>query len=117
MGDALTWGVLIAAGGSIIAIVTFWMNRGKAEAEAGARADAAMHVAKEAKAMAEAGATRAAEVELRMAREYATSAALAAVETRFLASIDGLRVEVRGMNSRLDRFLDRVTGHVERDQA
>ena len=37
----LTWGALIAAGGSLAAIVTFWMNRGKAEAEALAKADAA----------------------------------------------------------------------------
>jgi hypothetical protein len=30
----LTWGALIAAAGSLVAIVTFWMNRGKAEADA-----------------------------------------------------------------------------------
>jgi hypothetical protein len=41
MQDVLTWGALIAAGGSLAAIVTFWMNRGKAEAEALAKADAA----------------------------------------------------------------------------
>jgi len=41
MQDVLTWGALIAASGSLVAIVTFWMNRGKAEADALARADAA----------------------------------------------------------------------------
>ena len=41
MQDVLTWGALIAAGGSLVAIVTFWMNRGKAEADALAKADAA----------------------------------------------------------------------------
>jgi len=34
MQDILTWGALIAAGGSLVAIITFWMNRGEAEAEA-----------------------------------------------------------------------------------
>jgi hypothetical protein len=41
MQDVLTWGALIAAGGSLVAIVTFWMNRGKAEADALAKADTA----------------------------------------------------------------------------
>jgi hypothetical protein len=32
--DVVTWSALIAAGGSIVAVIGFWMNRGKAEAEA-----------------------------------------------------------------------------------
>ena len=53
MQDVLTWGALIASGSSIVAIVTFWMNRGKAEAEATAKADAAAVTARTALAKAE----------------------------------------------------------------
>ena len=52
MQDILSWGALIGAGGSIIAIITFWMNRGKAEANALAKAEAAHSVAVAATAKA-----------------------------------------------------------------
>jgi hypothetical protein len=77
MQDVLTWGALIAAGGSLVAIVTFWMNRGKAEADALAKADAA--------------------------------SATAHAAVRYAASLDSLRTELRGMNERLDRIIERFT--------
>ena len=71
MQDVLTWGALIAAGGSLVAIVTFWMNRGKAEADALAKADAASATAHAALAKAEAVSAGLAEARIEFARDYA----------------------------------------------
>src|SRR5262249_7240296 len=71
MQDFLTWGALIAASGSLLAIITFWMNRGKAEAEASAKADAAASAATAALAKAELVSTQLAETRIEFARDYA----------------------------------------------
>jgi hypothetical protein len=65
----LTWGALIAAGGSLVAIVTFWMNRGKAEADALAKADAASATAHAALAKAEIVSAQLAEARIEFARD------------------------------------------------
>lgn len=109
MPDVLTWGVLIAAGGSIIAIVTFWMNRGKAEAEASAKADAAVGTANVALAKAELVSRQLAEARIEFARDYASHKDLAAAEMRYATALDSLRTELRGMNERLDRIIERFT--------
>jgi len=106
MQDILTWGAVIAAGGSIIAIVTFWMNRGKAEAETLAKAESASAMATSALAKCELLASGLTEARLETAREYATAKDLAAGEIRFAGAVDGLRAEMRGLNDRLDRILD-----------
>src|SRR5438093_10753945 len=103
MQDVLTWGALIAAGGSLVAIVTFWMNRGKAEADALARADAASATAHAALAKAEIVAELLAEARIEFVRD------LAAAEVRYAASLDSPRTELRGMNERLDRIIERFT--------
>jgi len=107
MQDVLTWGALIAAGGSLAAIGTFWMNRGKAEADALARADAATATANVALAKAEIVAGQLAEARIEFARDYASHKDLAAAEVRYAASLDSLRTELRGMNERLDRIIER----------
>jgi hypothetical protein len=107
MQDVLTWGALIAAGGSLVAIVTFWMNRGKAEADALAKADAAAATARAALAKAEIVAEQLAEARIEFARDYASHKDLAAAEVRYAASLDSLRTELRGMNERLDRIIER----------
>jgi len=109
MQDILTWGALIAAGGSLVAIITFWMNRGKAEAEACAKADAAASTAHAALAKVEIVSGQLAEARIEFARDYASHKDLAAAEVRYAASLDSLRTELRGMNERLDRIIERFT--------
>lgn len=46
------------------------------------------------------------ETRIEFSRDYASNKDLAESETRFAASLDGLRVELRGMNDRLDRIID-----------
>jgi hypothetical protein len=105
----LTWGALIAASGSLVAIVTFWMNRGKAEADALAKADAASATAHAALAKAEAVSAGLAEARIEFARDYASHKDLAAAEVRYAAALDSLRTELRGLNERLDRIIERFT--------
>ena len=97
MQDVLTWGALIAAGGSLVAIITFWMNRGKAEADALAKAEIV--------------SAQLAEARIEFARDYASHKDLAAAEVRYAAALDSLRTELRGMNERLDRIIERFTQH------
>jgi hypothetical protein len=112
MQDILNWGALIGAAGSIIAIVTFWMNRGKAEADALARSDGAYSAAANALAKAERVAAQIAEARIEFARDYASHKDLAAAEVRYATELDSLRSELRGMNERLDRIIDRFSQHV-----
>jgi hypothetical protein len=107
MQDLLTWGALIAAGGSLIAIVTFWMNRGKAEAEACAKAEAAAATAHTALAAAERVSAELSDARVELARDYATHRDLTAAEVRYTTTVEGLRTEMRGMNDRLDRIIER----------
>jgi hypothetical protein len=100
-----------AASGSLVAIVTFWMNRGKAEADALAKADAANATAHAALAKAEAVSAGLAEARIEFARDYASHKDLAAAEVRYAAALDSLRTELRGMNERLDRIIERFTQH------
>ena len=111
MADILTWGALIAAAGSLAAIVTFWMNRGKAEAEASANAAAAGVTARTALAKVELVSEQLAEARIEFARDYASHKDLAAAEVRYATSLDSLRTELRGMNERLDRIIERFTQH------
>ena len=102
---------MVAAGGSLVAIGSFWMNRGKAEAEALAKADAAAAAAHAALAKAEVVAGQLAEARIEFARDYASHKDLAAAEVRYAALLDSLRTELRGMNERLDRIIERFTQH------
>jgi len=111
MQEILTWGALIGAGGSIIAIVTFWMNRGKAEAETLSKAEAASQIATAALAKSELVSSQLAEARIEFARDYASHKDLAAAEVRFAAALESLRTELRGMNERLDRIIESFTKH------
>src|SRR6266403_1010010 len=101
MQEILTWGALIGAGGSVIAIITFWMNRGKAEADTLAKAETASQMAAAALARSELVSSQLAEARIEFARDYASHKDLAAAEMRFATALDSLRTELRGMNERL----------------
>jgi hypothetical protein len=109
--EILTWGALIAASGSVIAIITFWMNRGKAEGEALLKAESAQVAAGAALAKAEFIATQLADARVEFARDYASHKDLAAAETRFAVAFDNLRTELRGTNERLDRLIEGQAKH------
>ena len=111
MQEILTWGALIGASGSIIAIVTFWMNRGNAEAETQSKAEAASQMATAALAKSELVSSQLAEARIEFARDYASHRDLAAAEVRFAAALESLRTELRGMNERLDRIIESFTKH------
>lgn len=104
---------LAGACASIIAIVTFWMNRGKAEAESLAKAEGAHSISLAALAKVDLLSVQLSEARIEFARDYASHADLAAADVRYAAALDSLRTELRGMNQRLDRILDRFSGQKE----
>lgn len=110
MDQVITWAALFAAGATIIALITFWVNRGKVEGELETKANNAAVTASTAIAKAELVAQALSEVRVDIAeklQQYATHRDLAAAEVRLSQSMDGLRSELRGVNQRLDRLLDR----------
>jgi hypothetical protein len=109
MQDVLTWGALIAAGGSLVAIVTFWMTAARRRPMRWPKADAASATAHAALAKAEIVSAQLAEARIEFARDYASHKDLAAAEVRYAAALDSLRTELRGMNDRLDRIIERFT--------
>jgi hypothetical protein len=109
MSEFLNWAALLGAGGSLLAMVTFWFSRGKAEAEAAGKAEGAATTAATALARAELVSAQLAEARIEFARDYASHKDLAAAEMRFAASLDSLRTELRGMNERLDRIIENFT--------
>jgi hypothetical protein len=70
--------------------------RGRAEAEAIAKAEAADAKASTAFARAELVAAQLAEARVEFARDYATHKDVAAAELRFATALDSLRVELSG---------------------
>ena len=88
------------------------MNRGKAEADALAKADGAHSIAVTALAKADHVATQLAEARIEFARDYASHKDLATAEVRYATALDSLRSELRGMNERLDRIIDRFSQHM-----
>lgn len=102
-GDGfLTWGALIASLGSVVAIVTYWMNRGKAEA----RVEMAIASASAACAKVDFLSLQLSDARIEFASDYASHKDLAASEARYATAIDGMRAELRGVNERLDRIIE-----------
>ena len=52
-----------------------------------------------------------AEARFEFARDYASHKDLAAADMRYATALDSLRTELRGMNERLDRIIERFTQH------
>lgn len=101
MQEFLTWGALITAGGAIVAVAKFWMDRGKAEA----KADGAHSIASAALVKAELATSQLNEHKVEAAREFATVKDLATAESRFASAIDGIRSDIRDFAGRLDKLL------------
>jgi hypothetical protein len=95
--EFITWGSIILAGGSVIAVVKFWMDLGAALA----RATRAETLAENAQKELQVFATRAIE-------NFATVKDLAAAESRFAMAVDGMRSDFRALTDRLDRLLEKL---------
>lgn len=90
---------LLGAAGSIIAVVTFWMNRGRAEGENAATAVDAKKIAIEAHVKIAALDAAFGLYREKVAAEYVSRTTLREVETRITDAIERI-------GDRLDRLLD-----------
>jgi hypothetical protein len=101
VNDALTWGALIMAGSSIVALIKFWMEIGKALECA--------RIGEEERAILgtklEITSSSLADFKIEAAKTYATNRQLADAETALAA---GLRDAVQGVYSRLDAVTTRL---------
>lgn len=91
MQDFLTWGAVIAAGSSLVAITKFWMDLGayKVKAEMGENA-----------------AKELADFKVNAAQTYATIFSVSEVEKGLADAVTGVYGRLDAMNSRLDRVLE-----------
>lgn len=108
MNDVLTWGAMIVAGGSIVAVISFWMNLGKGQGEFGAKITSLERDLADSKSIGLAAHAKIATLEAsfglyreRVAAEYVSRQTLREVEDRISGAIEKL-------GDRLDRsFEDR----------
>lgn len=111
MQDFLTWGAVIAAGGSIIAVVRFWIDIGKQQAHA----DAAAIAAAASQAKLEIIAERFAEYKAEAARTYATVKALSETEAQlasgFERGMQGIYTRLDGLTQRIDSLITLTREH------
>lgn len=108
MQDILTWGAVIAAGGSLIAVIKFWMAMGAAASKANSAADTAILLA----AKLELHILAVADFKVEVAQTYATSRALDATEASL---VRGLEKAMEGVYSRLDNITQRLDSLIRRD--
>jgi len=101
MQDLLTWGAIIAAGGSVATMVKFWMDMGAAQARTEAAASAAAIAT--AKTDLVADALNGFKVEA--AQTYAIAKALEATEASLARALEN---SVQGIYSRLDNMTQRL---------
>lgn len=101
MNDVVTWAALIAGISACIGIAKFWLDRGKAEA----KAQSAEAIATAAHGKCEILGTQLSNFQIEVARNYASNEALSAAERQMTEAVSGVREEIRGLNERLDRFL------------
>jgi len=104
--DFLTWGALVAALGSVTALITFWVNRGRAEGEAAVKVEQAQNAARDAKQVALEAHVKMSALEAsfgiyreRIAAEYVSRQTLREVEDRISGAIERL-------GERLDRLFE-----------
>lgn len=96
--DAITWGSLILAGGSLVAVVKFWMDLGAAVDRAKRAEEAVALLQRELQMFSQ-----------RAMENFATVKDLAAAEARFATAVDGMRNDFRALTDRLDRILEKLS--------
>lgn len=102
INEGLVWVVLITAGGSIIAIITFWMNRGRTEGETSVVASEAKRSSAEAHEKIAALDAAFGIYRERVAADYVSRSVLREVEERITGAIDRIA-------DRLDRIIEHAT--------
>ena len=116
--DAVPWAALVAAIGALIAVITFWFQRGKEIGQLEERltarrddVDAKManlqSVGISALGKAEMAMAQMSEMRVEIAREYVSHRDLVAAEARSASALSEVRGELRGMNDRLDRIIEK----------
>lgn len=107
--EALTWGAIIIAGGSIVAVITFWMNLGSRLTSAEVRSEAAQVVAAAAMSKCEMLNQAIGDYRVAMAKEIAIVKTLSEVNTSALTAAENrLAKAMEDVGDRLDHFNDRV---------
>jgi hypothetical protein len=92
---------LIASVTACIGLAKFWLDRGAAEA----RAEAAAMTAAASVGRVEILAASLNDFRIQVAQTYATNRALQDAEGQMAQAMNDIRDEMRGMNARLDQFL------------
>jgi|SRR5581483_1243838 len=108
MQGIVTWGALIAAGGSMVAVIRFWMDRGAAQAEAKQAAIVASTAVAKADLLERAFNDYRVEAERRIGevvKPLASHSDLAESERRVAQAIDAMRGDMRNVVERIDRLL------------
>ncbi len=99
--EFLTWGAIIAASGSLIAVIKFWQDQGRAQQ----RADDAIEAARLAAAANSLMTQKLNDFRVDAAQTYATRSALAEAESQLAR---GIETAVQGIFSRLDTLNTRI---------
>lgn len=99
--EALTWASLAAAGGSLVALIKFWMDLG-AMSE---KAKVAEHNSGVLTAKHELLSAQLADFKVTVAQNYATTRALADTENALLSAVNGVNNRLDGLTSRIDDLI------------
>jgi hypothetical protein len=122
VNDLLTWGAVIAAGGSLVAVIKFWMDMGRAYQTAEDAKKLADAVERDAKARADLIsakldllASNVNDYKVVVAQTYATSKALSEAEQSLARSLEsatqGIYQRLDTMNTRLDNVITMAKDH------
>jgi hypothetical protein len=95
--EPLTWAAIIAAAGSVTAVVKFWLDMGRLAEKAERAADTATLLA----AKVEHGTYQLSDFKVAVAQTYATHKSLAETEAALERGIEGI-------HNRLDKVTDRL---------
>jgi exonuclease III len=104
VNELLTWGALIGAAGSIIALFRLWMDLGAAVS----RANDAAHDVVMLSAKMELLASNLADYKVQAASQFASYTALQIAENRFSSAVEGMRADFTQLTLRLDRLIERM---------
>lgn len=122
MEGSIGWVALFGVGGTVLALVAFWMQRGKEQQEAISEAKAAREAAAAVAATVGAINARCSLIEqqvhavqldfankyLEFADRFASNKDLQAVDARVGVALETVKTECREINRRLDSVLDHL---------